>query len=325
MKEQAYMKASIGTDFYQAKDILKAGGLVAIPTETVYGLAGNALDKNAVLSIFEAKNRPKFDPLIVHIGDIAEVDKYAKANNKLLDIADRVWPGPLTILLARKNIIPDIVTSGLENVAIRVPNHPDTLALLRSLDFPLAAPSANPFGYISPTTAMHVYEQLADKIPYIFDGGACEVGVESTIIGFEDEVLKVYRNGGLTLEELAKFYDGKIELVAQSSSDPLAPGMLKKHYSPNKIVRDFKDFQIDEIDLNSIGIMKFSSYSSEIPPERQYILSKNEYLAEASHRLFEGLRYLDKLDIETIFLENVPNMGLGLAINDRLKRAAAED
>jgi L-threonylcarbamoyladenylate synthase len=319
------MKAGVGTDLNQAKDILKVGGLVAIPTETVYGLAGNALDKNAVLSIFEAKNRPKFDPLIIHLADISEVDRYAISNPKLLDIAERVWPGPLTILLPRKAIIPDIVTAGLDHVAIRVPNHPETLALLKMLDFPLAAPSANPFGYISPTTAMHVYDQLADKIPYILDGGACEVGIESTIIGFENNVLKVYRNGGLTLEELQKYYDGDIELVAQSSSDPLAPGMLKKHYSPNKIVRNFKDFDKNKEDLNSIGFMKFSSLSSEISPERQFILSENQNLQEASHRLFEGLRHLDKLDIETIYLENVLNVGLGLAINDRLKRAAAED
>jgi L-threonylcarbamoyladenylate synthase len=319
------MRAGIGTDLFQAKDILNSGGLVAIPTETVYGLAGNALDKNAVLHIFEAKNRPKFDPLIIHLSDIFEIDKYAIANPRLLDIAERVWPGPLTILLPRKAIIPDIVTSGLDNVAIRVPNHPETLALLKMLDFPLAAPSANPFGYISPTTAGHVYEQLADKIPYILDGGPCEVGVESTIIGFENEVLKIYRNGGLTLEELSKYYDGKIELVAQSSSDPLAPGMLKKHYSPNKIVRNFKDFDAKSENLNAIAFMKFSRLSGEISPKRQFVLSKNENLNEASHRLFEGLRYLDKLDIETIYLENVPNNGLGLAINDRLKRAAAED
>jgi L-threonylcarbamoyladenylate synthase len=319
------MKAGIGSDLFQAKDILNAGGLVGIPTETVYGLAGNALDRNAVLSIFEAKNRPKFDPLIVHLSDISEIDKYAIAKPKLLDIAERVWPGPLTILLPRKVIIPDIVTSGLDNVAIRVPNHPETLALLKMLDFPLAAPSANPFGYISPTTAMHVYEQLADKIPYILDGGPCEVGVESTIIGFENEVLKVYRNGGLTLEQLSKYYDGKIELVAQSSSDPLAPGMLKKHYSPNKIVRNYKEFKGTSLNLNSVGLMKFSQFSGEIHPERQFVLSENENLQEASHRLFEGLRYLDKLDIKTIYLENVPNHGLGVAINDRLKRAAADD
>ena len=319
------MKAEIGKNIEKAKSLLDKGKLVGIPTETVYGLAANALDKNAVLGIFEAKNRPKFDPLIIHIADIAEIEKYAYSDAILLKIAEKVWPGPLTLLLKRKDIIPDIVTSGLDQVAIRIPHHPLTLALLKSLDYPLAAPSANPFGYISPTRPEHVYDQLADKIDYILDGGPCEIGLESTIIGMENGILKIYRNGGFPIEEIREIYHGKIEMVEQSSSDPLAPGMLKKHYSPNKIVRNIIDFKSGEHAPEKVGFLKFSRKSGEISPENQFILSANEDLKEASQRLFEGLRYLDNLNIDIIFLENVPNNSLGLAINDRLKRAAASD
>ncbi len=319
------MKADIGQNIDTAKEFLDKAGLVGIPTETVYGLAANALDKHAVLRIFEAKNRPKFDPLIIHIADIEELGKYAFAENTLMDIASKVWPGPLTLLLNRKEIVPDIVTSGLEKVAIRIPNHPLTLDLLKSIDYPLAAPSANPFGYISPTRASHVFDQLGEKIDYILDGGPCSVGLESTIIGMENGLLKIYRNGGLALEEIQKLYSGDIEIVAQSASDPLAPGMLKKHYSPNKIVRNFSDFEKLHQKTDSIGFMKFSQVSRDISAEKQFVLSKSADLNEASQRLFEGLRYLDKLDIDIIYLENVPNIGLGLAINDRIKRAAATD
>ncbi len=319
------MKAEIGEDIHIAKDFLDKNGLVAIPTETVYGLAANALDKHAVLRIFEAKNRPKFDPLIIHVAAIEEVEKYAQIDKKLMDIATAVWPGPLTLLLNRKEIVPDLVTSGLDKVAIRIPNHRLTLDLLKSLDYPLAAPSANPFGYISPTRASHVADQLGDRIDYILDGGTCSVGLESTIIGMEEGILKIYRNGGLPLEDIQKLYKGDIEMVAQSSSDPLAPGMLKKHYSPNKIVRNYADFEKLYKVGDKVGFLNFSSLLGDFSPEIQFILSDSADLKEASQRLFEGLRYLDKLDIDVIYLENVPNLGLGLAINDRLKRAAAAD
>src|SRR6478735_1162446 len=191
--------AEIGKDIVLAKQLLENGDLVAIPTETVYGLAGNALSATSVAKIFSTKNRPQFDPLIVHVPSlekakdyVSEVPDFAKA------LTEKFWPGPLTLLLKKKTVIPDLVTSGLDTVGIRCPDHSLTRDLLTSLDFPLAAPSANPFGYVSPTEPSHVNEQLGQKIKYILDGGVCPVGIESTIVGFENEGPVVYRLGGLS-------------------------------------------------------------------------------------------------------------------------------
>lgn len=195
--------AEVGKDINKAKELLSAGEVIAIPTETVYGLAGNALDTTAVLKIFKVKERPEFDPLIVHVSSISEGKKYCETiPDEALMLAQKFWPGPLTILLKKKNIIPDLVTSGLDTVGLRSPNHPLTRQLLESLDYPLAAPSANPFGYVSPTTAQHVQDQLGQKIKYILDGGPSFVGIEATIEGFENNVPVVYRMGGLSIESL---------------------------------------------------------------------------------------------------------------------------
>src|SRR5712672_3021710 len=195
--------AEIGKDISKAADLLKQGKLVAIPTETVYGLAGNALNVEAVTRIFAAKNRPYFDPLIVHVCDPSAAGEYAeRISDKALELMKRFWPGPLTVLLSKKNIVPDLVTAGLDRVGLRCPDHQMTLALLQSLPFPLAAPSANPFGYVSPTSAHHVFDQLGDKIPYVLDGGRCEVGLESTIIAEIDERLQILRLGGVSVEEI---------------------------------------------------------------------------------------------------------------------------
>jgi L-threonylcarbamoyladenylate synthase len=189
--------AEVGVDIERAAAFLRKGQLVAIPTETVYGLAGNALDLKSVSSIFETKNRPSFDPLILHVASLEQVSPFvSEFPEKLKCLAEAFWPGPLTVLLPRKASVPDLVTSGLDRVAVRVPNHPLTLALLAQLDFPLAAPSANPFGYISPTQAAHVAAQLGSQVPYILDGGACAVGLESTIVGMEVEQVVIYRLGG---------------------------------------------------------------------------------------------------------------------------------
>jgi L-threonylcarbamoyladenylate synthase len=227
--------AIIGTDIIQAKQLLEQGKLVAIPTETVYGLAGNALNPDAVLSIFKTKNRPSFDPLIVHTDSIEKIERWVKKiPTPLKTLASQVWPGPLTILLPKKEIIPDLVTAGLESVAIRIPNHPLTLSLLQSLDFPLAAPSANPFCYISPTQAEHVNQQLGGLIPYILDGGACQIGIESTIVAWENNQLHVLRLGGLSVEAIENLSQQKVQLQLNQSSNPQAPGMLKSHYAPLK-------------------------------------------------------------------------------------------
>ena len=212
--------AEIGTDILKAKNLLEHGELVAIPTETVYGLAGNALNASAVAKIFSVKNRPAFDPLIVHVPNVNAVYEYvAEIPEKAYALAQRFWPGPLTLLLQKKSIIPDLVTAGLETVGVRCPDHPLTQDLLKILSFPLAAPSANPFGYVSPTTPAHVDEQLGDKIKYILDGGKCEVGIESTIVGMENGEVVVYRMGGLSTEEIESVV-GNVKIQTHSSSNP---------------------------------------------------------------------------------------------------------
>ncbi len=202
----------IGTNIQTAAELLRKGEVVAIPTETVYGLAANAYNEAAVLKIFQAKQRPAFDPLIVHVHSleqVKEVVSFSELTRKDMRkeaeaLMVKFWPGPLTLVLPKSDRVPDLVTSGLDTVAVRMPAHPMALELLRSLDFPLAAPSANPFGYVSPTTAQHVADQLGDKIPYILDGGPCTVGVESSIIGWESEADQwvLYRPGGTPVAEI---------------------------------------------------------------------------------------------------------------------------
>lgn len=314
--------AEIGRDIFKAKALLEKGELVAIPTETVYGLAGNALDISAVTKIFCVKDRPHFDPLIVHVPDLEHAKKYVEEiPERARLLTKNFWPGPLTLLLSRKSIIPDLVTSGLKTVGIRSPNHPLTIELLRSLSFPLAAPSANPFGYISPTRPEHVNEQLGDKISYILDGGVCTVGIESTIVGFENDHTIVYRMGGLSVEAIEQLV-GKISIQLHSSSNPKAPGQLKNHYAPTKkMVLGNLPQLITQYGRTKVGIL---SYQTDFEVQYQFILTPAGKLEEAAQNLFSGLRTLDKMPVEIILAELVPEIGLGRAINDRLKRAAAE-
>ena len=315
----------IGTDLHAAAELLSTGQLVAIPTETVYGLAANALDASAVLQIFAVKQRPAFDPLIVHVSSVAALENYAaEVPAVAMALAEKFWPGPLTLVLPKKEVIPDLVSSGLPTVGLRMPAHPLTLSLLQQLPFPLAAPSANPFGYISPTTARHVYDQLQDKIPYILDGGPCTVGVESTIVGFEGGEVVVYRLGGLTLEELRKVAPFA-RLQLHTSSDPKAPGMLLSHYAPRK---PFYTGDIDELveqhKGKRIAVLTFQRLVPSFPGlVATEVLSGNGHLAEAAMHLFAAMRRLDALDVDVILSETVPAEGLGLAINDRLRRASA--
>jgi L-threonylcarbamoyladenylate synthase len=312
--------ATIDIDINKAAAFLNNDKLVAIPTETVYGLAGNALKAEVAAHIFKVKNRPSFDPLIVHIGNINQLEKYTKKIPfSLLRLAEKYWPGPLTLLLPKKNNIPDIITSGLERVAVRIPNHSLTLSLLLQLDFPLAAPSANPFGYVSPTTALHVYNQLGEKIPYILDGGACTVGLESTIVGEEDGKIIIYRLGGLSVEQIENTLNTNVE-IRQSTSKPHAPGMLSSHYSPRKkVLLGNIDDLIKKNQEKKIGILSFSKRYLQYP---NLVLAPDSNLETAAQHLFSYLRTLDEMDIDIILTEKVPDFGLGLAINDRLKRAA---
>ena len=313
--------ALIGTDIEKAVALLNAEQLVAIPTETVYGLAANALSEKAVLKIYEAKERPRFNPLIVHVASIERLnDLVSEIPEGAKSIMNKFWPGPITILLPKSALIPDIITAGSPYVAIRIPKHPLAIALLEKLNYPLAAPSANPSGYVSPTTAQHVQDQLGEKIEYILNGGTCEIGLESTIIGFpNDNDVRVYRLGGVALEDLQAYVPGNLIINTKSVQNTDAPGMLESHYAPTvKLI-------IGEPPLNqtgTIGALRFSTYHPNIAHEKQIILSKNGSIKEAAINLFASLRLLDTLDVKTIYGEYVPDYGLGKAINDRLKRAS---
>ncbi len=313
--------AQIGTSKQIAKDFLEAGNVVGIPTETVYGLAANALDLNAVLTIFRVKNRPTFDPLIVHTDSLANASAFVTAiPDQARQLAETFWPGPLTLLLPKRDQIPDLVTSGLPNVAVRVPNHPLTLDLLRSLPFPLAAPSANPFGYISPTTAQHVADQLGDQVPYILDGGPSAVGLESTIVGFDAGIPVVYRLGGTSLEELERVI-GPVDVRSHSTSNPEAPGMLSSHYAPRKPLILLPAGASPEAG-ERVGALVFREPFGGIALNHQRVLSPTGNLAEAAKNLFAHLRALDALPVDVIYAESLPNEGLGWAMNDRLRRAS---
>ena len=319
------MKTIIGNDLDLAKTLLSEGKLVAIPTETVYGLAANALNAEAVFDIFKVKERPAFDPLIVHVPSLECIDKYAMNVPALAyELAKTFWPGPLTLVLPKKSIIPDLVCSGLPTVGLRMPSHPLTLELLNSLEFPLAAPSANPFGYISPTTAKHVNDQLGGKIPYILDGGPCRVGLESTIVGFEGDEILIYRLGGLTLEAIRKIAPN-CKLALNTSSNPQAPGMLKSHYaSRHPLYIGEITSLIKKFAGKKIGIISFKDdFSASSDVVHQEILSPIGNLDEAAVKLFSAMRSLDAFSLDIILSETFPDTGLGRAINDRLKRASS--
>ena len=311
--------AEIGTNLSKASQLLKNNELVAIPTETVYGLAGNALEPNAIAKIYTTKDRPSFDPLITHVKNIADASTLVYSFPKLAHrLAEQFWPGPLTLLLPKRKHIPDMLTSGFEKMAIRVPDHPITLELLKKINFPLAAPSANPFGYISPTTSGHVDHQLGDKIPYILEGGPAQIGLESTIVSIEGKVICIHRLGGLDLEKLQTFGD---VIVQNSRGGNLnLPGQLDSHYAPKKkfIIGKLDDLLL-KYSNSKIGILSFSKIYSN--STKNIVLSKNGDVNEAAENFFSALRTLDTEDIDLILGEYVPKKGIGKAINDRLKRA----
>ena len=317
--------ALIGSDIKHAIELLNNHELVAIPTETVYGLAANAFDANAVAKIFKAKERPTFDPLIVHSSGLSRIREFVhEVPDKAEELANNFWPGPLTMIFRKKPDIPDLVTSGLETVAVRIPNHPYALKVLESIDFPLAAPSANPFGYVSPTRATHVNEQLGDKIPYVLDGGDCQVGIESTIVSFDGDDITVRRIGGCKIESIERIV-GKVKVSPHSNSNPMAPGMMDSHYSPLTpiIIGDINQ-QIDQNAGKNLGVLSFNKAYNKVKDSHQYVLSKKSDLNEAATHLFTGLRHLDTLNLQLILSEYVPDEGLGRAINDRLMRAEAK-
>lgn len=313
-----------GTDIAVAADLLVQGKLVAIPTETVYGLAANALDAGAVTKVFIAKNRPQFNPLIVHCASAEQALSFAQnIPQEAKELAEKYWPGPLTLILRKKDIIPDIVTAGHEWVGLRVPQHPITLELLSTINFPLAAPSANPSGYVSPTTAEHVAEGLNGKIDYILNGGPCKVGVESTIISFSTNPPTLLRHGGIPLEKI-KTVIPQLQISQQEQEDaPISPGQLASHYAPGKKVYLGNVHALaNKFSGQNIGCISLNTLLPEIPEEHQILLSPSGSLEEAAQHIFASLRKLDALPVDLIIAELMPDEGLGRAINDRLRRAA---
>ncbi len=312
------METKKGKDIALSISLLNAGKLVAIPTETVYGLAANGCDAKAVAGIFEAKGRPHFDPLILHIGDINQLNSLTVSfPEKAKKLAETFWPGPLTLILPKSDHVPDLVSSGLPTVGIRMPLHEMTLELLKAIDYPLAAPSANPFGYISPTNAQHVMDQLSGKIDYILDGGECSVGLESTIVSFPEGKAVILRKGGIPIEDIESVI-GTVSVQTSSNSNPSAPGMLVSHYAPRTPLL-FGDIEslIAENKNRNFAVLGFSETHGQ-PGE---LLSKAGDLREAAQNLFSALRRLDTENYELILAESMPETGLGVAINDRLRRA----
>lgn len=314
----------ITTDINKAKVVLENNGLIALPTETVYGLAGNAFSDIAIKKIFDLKNRPFYNPLIVHIKGIASVFEVAtEIPDSALLLAEKLWPGPLTLVLNKRDPISDLITAGKKTVAVRVPNHPLALELLTKIDFPLTAPSANPFGSISPTTAKHVFNYFGNDLDVILDGGNCEKGVESTIIGFENNKPVLYRQGSITQEEIEQIIGDKISVKTTSDSSPNAPGMLSRHYAPSTdtyLTDNVTDF-LKHYKGKKIGVLLYKQpiqYSNII---HQEILSINEDLNEAAKNLYAAMHRLDQLNLDVIIAERFPNHGLGKTINDKLERA----
>jgi L-threonylcarbamoyladenylate synthase len=313
----------ITTDIKKAKKALKKNKLVAIPTETVYGLAGNAYDESALVEIFKLKNRPFYNPLIVHIKSASSISDVAiDIPESAMILAEKFWPGPLTLVLKKQPHISDLITAGKDTVAVRVPNHPVALALLDKLDFPLAAPSANPFGSISPTNADHVFNYFGGKLEVILDGGECEKGLESTIIGFENNQPVLYRHGSISSEEIEKI-TGKLSTITNSEKTPNAPGMLSRHYAPNtatyltnNIVELIKFFK-----GKRIGILVFKNQINGKGIIHKEILSKSGDLNEAAKNLYAAMHRLDENNLDVIIAERLPDIGLGKTMNDKLERA----
>ncbi len=302
--------------------IIKDGGLVAFPTETVYGLGADGLNPIAVAKIFEAKNRPTFNPLILHIADKKSLDRIAYCESeKIKKLIDSFWPGPLTLVLPKKEIVPDIVTAGNETVAVRMPDHQVALKLITFVGNPLAAPSANAFGFLSPTEAAHVAKQLSGKIDAVLDGGKCKVGVESTILQITEEGAVLLRPGGIAVEEIEELI-GKVEINTEDKVQPNSPGQLPYHYSPKKPLRFLDEIKADEIKEKKIGAVFFSEIKTVYEFDEIRVLSNSGNKVEAAANLFSVLHDLENKEIDLIIAEKIDEAGLGLAIMDRLRRAS---
>jgi L-threonylcarbamoyladenylate synthase len=300
--------------------------VVAIPTETVYGLAANAFNPEAVAKIYDIKQRPPFNPLIIHSDTLEKFESWGlqiPAAAKML--AAKFSPGPLTYVTKKHERIPGVTTAGSPGVAIRIPRHPLTLELLRLLDFPVAAPSANISGSISPTTAAHVAGQLHHAVPYILDGGPCAVGLESTIVSFLEDVPRILRYGGIGKEAIEAALGMHVNdpVEAKDESGIIAPGMMLRHYAPKHRLHigNPADFT-GEYDPSRIAVLSFHNRYDKIPAANQFVLSAAGNLEEAARHLFSAMQEADQLNIDIIVAEVFPDAGIGRAINDRLRRAS---
>ncbi len=317
--------AQIGKDIEKAAELLRNNEIVAIPTETVYGLAGNGLKIETIEKIYAVKNRPANNPLILHIDSI---DKLSNLSTHIpqtaIKLAEEFWPGPLTLVLPKKDSVPDIATAGLKTVAVRIPAHELTLRLLAELDFPLAAPSANLSNRVSPTTAEHVTCQIGNMIKYILDGGQCSKGIESTIVGFVDDTPIILRHGALCIEKI-KMVAGEL-IVKHDHNTILAPGMSAKHYSPRTRLIACENIQkeLEILKGLNIAVLTLSPYWHSLIGSDVYkvSLTNSGDLEEAAYNLFDKLFILDNMNFDCIVAEYLPNVGLGISINDRLKRAS---
>ena len=309
----------------QAAAQLRQGDLVAFPTETVYGLGANATDDQAVARIFEAKGRPRFDPIIVHLADPNELHSVtASVSDDARQLADAFWPGPLTMVLPRSDSIPPIVSAGLPTVGVRVPDHPIASQLIEMAGCPIAAPSGNRFGCISPTTAEHVREQLADRVQVILDGGPCRVGVESTVLDMTSDTPRLLRPGGVTREELEEVV-GSVEVF--EGAQPVdqaapAPGMLARHYAPSTPVKLLAELPTTVPPCS--GLLVFSTPEITDGWAHLEVLSRDGDLVEATAGFFAALHRLDGHNLQQIIALPFPNHGLGAALNNRLNRAATQ-
>ncbi|WP_456441782.1 L-threonylcarbamoyladenylate synthase [Caldithrix abyssi] len=301
----------------KAASIIKKGGLVAFPTDTVYGLGANALDPLAVAKIFEVKKRPHFDPIIVHIADLKDLERLTlRVDARVKKLTSKFWPGPLTLVLPKSDLVPDIVTAGLDAVAIRMPAHPVALQLIQVSGLPIAAPSANLFGRLSPTAAEHVADQLGESIDLIIDDGICPVGIESTVLDLTSQPT-VLRPGGLPIEEIENVI-GKVE-VSSHNKNPRSPGQLPSHYSPGTPLRILRNLDVEK--GKKAGLLAFTPPKIKRPFAKIEVLSNTGDLREAAARLFSCLHKLDKSGLDIIYAQPVPESGLGRAIMDRLRKA----
>ena len=324
-----------------ASDILKNGGLVAFPTETVYGLGANALDHDAVLSIFSAKGRPADNPLIVHIWDKQQLDPLCDVPAMAFPLMEAFWPGPLTILCHKKPSIPDEVTAGLPTVAVRMPSHPVARKMLQACGLPIAAPSANSSGRPSPTTAAHVLEDMNGKIPLIIDGGMCDVGVESTVLDLCHGDPVVLRPGGVTREMISDVLHCEVAVAGsvlrplRENETALSPGMRYRHYAPHAVVTLVQGPEERVVPLlqtlckeqEALGkktcVLCFTEHISNLSSCNPHDIGSSSSPSEIAHRLFDILRRLDEEGMEMVFSEVVPPEGVGLAVMNRLGRAAS--